>query len=298
MNHYHWITKLQAIGGIELPTSKRGIPRGTSAIDPTRGFTMADCQEMCDGKICRLIDDAIEQVFTHVMICCQENNLEVTFVPSMEDLKAYVLVPSTFRVSSTFFTIDSRTSEEPVVNHEELCDEAEPSDESDIEDPDIHENGSDESDDDEFFEVEGILDDRRLGNGTRVFKIKWLGYGDGLNSWEPEVNIPDRSLINEYDERKLGSKPKPLNPAGERLLDHQDRGSFASDVQTMATAATSGLSKKRTKKQTKREEDHDRMKRAIDLIRQQVDPVTRPAEEPELKKMRAFLSVFNSYISK
>jgi hypothetical protein len=48
------------------------------------------------------------------------------------------------------------------------------------------------------FEVETILRHRRRGK-TKQYYIKWLGYGEEYNSWEPECNVrhcPER--INEY----------------------------------------------------------------------------------------------------
>jgi hypothetical protein len=64
-------------------------------------------------------------------------------------------------------------------------------------------------DDHEYFEIEDILDSRRMGRRIQYF-IKWKGYPDSDNSWEPVANIPARGLIKEFHRRhpdKPGSRP-------------------------------------------------------------------------------------------
>lgn len=42
------------------------------------------------------------------------------------------------------------------------------------------------------FEVEDILQTRE-DDGIRTFLVKWKGYPDDMNSWEPESNLGNAS---------------------------------------------------------------------------------------------------------
>jgi Chromo (CHRromatin Organisation MOdifier) domain len=60
-------------------------------------------------------------------------------------------------------------------------------------------------DDHDYFEIEAILDSQRDGRTTK-YLIKWKGYPDSDNSWEPLTNIPARALVKEFH-RRNPSKP-------------------------------------------------------------------------------------------
>lgn len=59
--------------------------------------------------------------------------------------------------------------------------------------------------DGEHFEVEAILD-RRTNRRRREYLVKWVGYGEEHNSWEPRSNFDDKTFVDEFDvvyERRL-----------------------------------------------------------------------------------------------
>ena len=51
-------------------------------------------------------------------------------------------------------------------------------------------------DDQEYFDNENIRDSPHVENWLQ-YVVKWKGYLDLENSWEPPANIPARSLITE-----------------------------------------------------------------------------------------------------
>ena len=79
----------------------------------------------------------------------------------------------------------------------------------------------------------------------------------------------------------------------ERLLNHQNRVGFVSAVETMKNSVLKKVIKKQSKKQTRLEEDEARMKRAIDLIREQVDTDSASIDTELKNMMRVLLLLFS-----
>jgi Integrase zinc binding domain/Chromo (CHRromatin Organisation MOdifier) domain len=63
-------------------------------------------------------------------------------------------------------------------------------------------------DDKEYFEIEAILDSKADGRTTK-YLIKWKGYPDSDNSWEPLANISARALVKEFHRRNPGNPGAP-----------------------------------------------------------------------------------------
>lgn len=53
----------------------------------------------------------------------------------------------------------------------------------------------------EFYEVEAIRDKRILAHGELEYKIKWSGYGEPENTWEPISNLQSCiKMVHDFDE--------------------------------------------------------------------------------------------------
>lgn len=63
---------------------------------------------------------------------------------------------------------------------------------------------------DNVFEVDRILN-KKVVKGKVKYFIKWEGYPDDQNTWEPESNVLDRKLITEFENRRSKNSKKKDN---------------------------------------------------------------------------------------
>lgn len=90
-------------------------------------------------------------------------------------------------------------------------------------------NSSVEDESEEEFKVERIIDKRKTKRGKMEYLIKWEGYPDEDNTWEPEENCECKERIEEFDKNyqdKMYAKKVIERPVGfdrgleaDRILD-------------------------------------------------------------------------------
>ena len=88
----------------------------------------------------------------------------------------------------------------PVREGEEDDDESDESEEHENEQMDTEDE---ESDDEDVYTAERIVKSRKRKN-IQEYLVKWEGYPDDQNTWEPEQNIHDKDLIKEFESKRRG----------------------------------------------------------------------------------------------
>ena len=57
-----------------------------------------------------------------------------------------------------------------------------------------------------IYKVDKIIDRRLNSNREIEYLVKWVGYDEKDNTWEPETNIFDKSIIADYERSRKKEK--------------------------------------------------------------------------------------------
>ncbi|XP_017015708.2 polycomb group protein Pc [Drosophila takahashii] len=130
----------------------------------------------------------------------------------------------------------------------------------------VRENATDDRDDFLVYAAEKIIQ-KRVRKGTVEYRVKWKGWNQRYNTWEPEVNILDRRLIDIYEQSnkssgtpsKRGLKKKEKEPDPEPESEEDEYTFTGDDVdsnQATTSAAGSGQDQQEPKKEKKHHQHH------------------------------------------
>merc|ERR1711994_793702 len=61
------------------------------------------------------------------------------------------------------------------------------------------------------YSVEKIVDKRKGKNGTTEYLVKWKGYSEKQNTWEPVKNIKYKDMIESFEKEHLDIERMELN---------------------------------------------------------------------------------------
>jgi hypothetical protein len=76
------------------------------------------------------------------------------------------------------------------------------------------------------YVVEKILRERVNGDGVKEYQVRWQGYGENEDTWEPKAKLKDTECLSEYMKQKSNMLTAPPEVAEDDNGEHSDEGGF------------------------------------------------------------------------
>ncbi|XP_013418501.1 chromodomain Y-like protein [Lingula anatina] len=130
------------------------------------------------------------------------------------------------------------------------------------------------SSDEEIFEVDEILDERKRGNTTQ-YLVRWKGFGPSEDSWEPRKNLGNCTEALEVYYKKHAT-PKP--PASPGRSTRSTRSSMKKAVVPKSSAKETRISAAETKSITKSAVSEQSAQKSVTLTRSALRQVYTASE--------------------
>lgn len=103
------------------------------------------------------------------------------------------------------------------------------------------------SGDDRVYAAEKIIT-KRVRKGKVEYRVKWKGWNQRYNTWEPEENILDRRLIEIFEQSQGSNTPSKRGPKKKEKERNPDPESEDDDVDTAAESPERELAPEKDKK--------------------------------------------------
>lgn len=127
----------------------------------------------------------------------------------------------------------------------------------DSDDEDDDDNSSDDDEPAEDYEVEAIIDEK-TERGKKIYLVKWKGWPNSSNTWEPESSLSCPDIVKKYrDSKAVKKSPISTKRGGRNATKNSSTPTSSSKKKKSAAGKTKSAPKSRAGKKKKKSETSD-----------------------------------------